>query len=135
MIMWGGWKLGRRRPEVTTVTVEPFGWTFVVEPGQTLLQAALAQGLPWPSRCRVGSCTTCRCRLLEGHVKALTDTSYVLTREQLEARTILACQSQPRGPVRVHLERTKATLPASVAAQADLPRSSDAPAATVLSGS
>lgn len=133
--MWSGWKFGRRDAEPTTVTVEPFGWTFPVEPGQTLLQAALAQGLPWPSRCRVGSCTTCRCRLLDGDVKALTDTSYVLTREQLESRTILACQSQPRGPVRVHLERTKATLPVNAAVQADSPRSSDAPAASAPSRS
>ncbi|MGI9247169.1 MAG: 2Fe-2S iron-sulfur cluster-binding protein [Steroidobacteraceae bacterium] len=101
---------GRRPAAAATVRVEPFGWEFPVEPGQTLLQAALAHGLPWPSRCRVGSCTTCRCRLLEGEVRALTDTSYVLSREQLEQRTILACQSQPRGPVRVHLERAKATL-------------------------
>ena len=102
----------RRVPEPARVTVEPFGWEFTVEPGQTILQAALAQGLPWPSRCRVGSCTTCRCRLLDGDVRSLTDTSYVLSREQLEQRTVLACQSQPKGPVRVHLDRIKATLAA-----------------------
>jgi ferredoxin len=101
----------RREPVPARVTVEPFGWDFEVAPGQTILQAALAQGLPWPSRCRVGSCTTCRCRLLEGDVRSLTDTAYVLSREQIEQRVVLACQSQPQGPVRVHLERTKATLP------------------------
>lgn len=107
--MLGG--LFSKRPQgPSRVSVEPFGWEFDVAPGQTILQAALAQGLPWPSRCRVGSCTTCRCRLLEGDVRSLTDTSYVLTREQREQNVVLACQSQPRGPVRVHLERTKATL-------------------------
>jgi ferredoxin len=100
----------RREPEPTRVSVEPFGWQFDVAPGQTILQAALAQGLPWPSRCRVGSCTTCRCRLLDGEVRALTDTSYVLSREQLEQRYVLACQSVPKGPLRVHLDRAKATL-------------------------
>lgn len=108
----------KRRPEgPVTVSVEPFGWTFTVEPGQTLLQAALAQGLPWPSRCRVGSCTTCRCRLLEGEVKQLTDTTYVLSKEQLANRTILACQSQPKGPLRVHLEKARARLPADAAGE------------------
>lgn len=101
---------GRRESGPASVRVEPFGWEFDVAPGQTILQAALARGLPWPSRCRVGSCTTCRCRLLEGEIKALTDTSYVLSREQLDQRIILACQSQPRGAVRVHLERAKTTL-------------------------
>jgi ferredoxin len=92
-----------------TVEVEPAGepgnWSFAVEPDQTILQAALAQGLPWPHRCRVGSCTTCRCRLLEGEVKQLTDTSYVLNAEQLQQRYILACQSQPKTAVRIGLDR------------------------------
>jgi ferredoxin len=100
----------RSAPEPARVRVEPFGWEISVAPGQTILQAALAQGLPWPSRCRVGSCTTCRCRLLEGEVRSLTDTSYVLSREQLDQRYVLACQSQPQGVVRVHLDRIKATL-------------------------
>jgi ferredoxin len=109
----------KRKPDgPAEVTVEPFGWRFEVAPGQTILQAALAQGLPWPSRCRVGSCATCRCRLLEGKVRELTDTSYVLSARQLDSRHILACQSQPRGPVRVHLERVRATLPADAAGAA-----------------
>ena len=62
----------RSAPGPATVHVEPFGWTFEVEAGQTILQAALARGLPWPSRCRAGSCTTCRCRLLDGDVQRLT---------------------------------------------------------------
>jgi ferredoxin len=103
--------LKRKPAGPVTVSVEPFGWQFAVEPGQTILQAALAQGLPWPSRCRVGSCTTCRCRLVEGEVKELTDTSYVLSKDQLASRTILACQSQPKGAVRVHLAKARATLP------------------------
>ena len=107
----------RRAPEPAKVIVEPFGWEFEVAPGQTILQSALAQGLPWPSRCRVGSCTTCRCRLVDGEVRSLTDTSYVLTREQLEQRYVLACQSQPKGSVRVNLDRMKATLPADVSSQ------------------
>jgi ferredoxin len=40
----------------------------------------------------------------------------VLTREQREQNVVLACQSQPRGPVRVHLERMKATLAGHAAA-------------------
>lgn len=102
--------LKRRQPGPALVTVDPIGWEFAAEPGQTLLQAALAQGLPWPSRCRVGSCTTCRCRLIEGEVRELTDTSYVLSRRQLDERYILACQTQPLGPVRVQLDRVRSTL-------------------------
>ena len=102
--------LKRRQPLPASVAVDPLDWELVVEPGQTILQAALAHGLPWPSRCRVGSCTTCRCRLLEGEVRELTDTSYVLSRRQLDERYILACQSQPLGRVRVQLDRVRSTL-------------------------
>ena len=102
--------LKRRQPMPASVAVGSTGWDFKVEPGQTILQAALAQGLPWPSRCRVGSCTTCRCRLLEGEVRELTDTSYVLSLRQLDERYILACQSQPLGRVRVQLDRVRSTL-------------------------
>lgn len=104
--------LKRKPAGPVTVSVEPFGWSFEVAPGQTILQAALAQGLPWPSRCRVGSCTTCRCRLLDGEARQLTDTSYVLSKEQLADGTILACQSQPKGAIKVHLEKARARLPA-----------------------
>jgi hypothetical protein len=54
-------------------------------------------------------------------VRALTDTSYVLTREQLDQRYVLACQSQPQGRVRVHLDRMKATLGADVNGQPAVP--------------
>jgi hypothetical protein len=50
----------------------------------------------------------------------------VLSREQLANRVILACQSQPRGLVRVHLDRAAATLrrdadPSAAAADASVP--------------
>ncbi len=104
--------LGRREAEQPTVTVEPWGWEISPARGQTILQAATAQGLPWPHRCRVGSCTTCRCRLIAGKVKQLTDSSYVLSPQQLADGYILACQSQPLGKVRVHLDKVRGTLPA-----------------------
>jgi len=104
--------LKRKEPEPLTVTVEPWGWQIAAESGQTILQAATAQGLPWPFRCRVGSCTTCRCRLLAGKVRQLTDASYVLSPQQLADGYILACQSQPQGAVRVHLDKVRGTLPA-----------------------
>jgi len=80
--------------------------TFAVRPGETLLRAAERQGVPFPSGCRVGGCGTCRCRLVEGRVRELTDTAYLLSAEELARGTILACQSVPRGDVVVELDRT-----------------------------
>lgn len=94
-----GWL--RKTPKQATINGER---ALTVPPGQNLLQAALEAGLDWPHDCRVGSCGTCRCRLARGKIKALADFSYVLTPEQLDAGTILACQTQLKGDIEVEVE-------------------------------
>lgn len=64
--------------------------------GDTVLAAALAQGVALPNRCRVGGCGTCKCRIVSGQVHQRTDPSYLLTAEELDAGVVLACQSEPR---------------------------------------
>jgi len=65
----------------------------VVEPGQTLLDAGLAAGLPMPYSCTVGSCHECVAKLLRGRVsrdddgQVLTCTSAPLTDVTLELGT------------------------------------------------
>ena len=76
--------------------------------GETILTAALREGVDFPHSCRVGGCATCKCRLVEGKVRELTESSYLLSEEELAQRTILACQSVPMGPVRIEVEQTKA---------------------------
>ncbi|MFD4668100.1 FAD-binding oxidoreductase [Lentzea sp. NPDC058450] len=62
----------------------------IVEPGQTLLDAGLAAGLPMPYSCTVGSCHECVAKLLSGTVsrqddgQVLTCTSAPLTDVALE---------------------------------------------------
>jgi alkane 1-monooxygenase len=75
-----------------------------VLPGETLLQAAERHGVPFPASCRVGGCGTCRCRLVEGRVRQRTETAYLLSAEELERGTILACQSEPLGDVTVEVD-------------------------------
>ena len=65
--------------------------------GETLLTAALREGVDFPHSCRVGGCATCKCRLVEGQVRELTESSYLLSEEELAQGTILACQSVPLG--------------------------------------
>ncbi len=80
------------------------GEQITVKAGENLLAAGLAAGLDWPHDCRVGSCGTCRCHLKSGKIKALQDFSYVLTPDELEAGTILACQTQLKSDVEVEVE-------------------------------
>jgi len=78
--------------------------SFKVNAGDNLLKAALAAGLAWPHNCRVGSCGTCRCRLVEGKIKPLSDFSYVLDETELDAGMILSCQTSLRSDVRVRVQ-------------------------------
>lgn len=112
------------------------GRRIVVEPGETLLQAALRHGIDFPHRCRVGGCGTCRCRLAEGEVRSLTDASYLLTAADIERGFILACQSQPRTDVRIEvdLERWARRRGAS-AAPMDEPAPASPPASRAAAGS
>ena len=48
------------------VTIEPTGDIIEVEEGQTILSAALRQGVWLPFACGHGTCATCKCQLVEG---------------------------------------------------------------------
>jgi toluene methyl-monooxygenase electron transfer component len=98
-----GWLNGKARgPHRAHFDVQ--GVSIEVAEDQTLLQAALAAGLPYPHHCRVGSCKRCVCRLVEGRIRQLTDTSYVLDAGERQAGAILACQTRLLGDVRIHVQ-------------------------------
>lgn len=90
--------------EPRLATVEPIGRTFEVASDQTLLQGALAAGLAFPHHCTVGTCGNCKCRLREGDVRALVDSSVTLTPAELADGFILACQSMLKSAVTVDVD-------------------------------
>jgi ferredoxin len=51
-----------------TLRIEPSGLTLPVAPGQTLLEAAVAAGVPLLRSCRNGTCRACIARVLHGRV-------------------------------------------------------------------
>ena len=72
-----------------------------VKSGQNLLSAALLQGIPWPHKCRVGSCGTCKCIVLKGTIKPEIDFANVLNAEQLKAGYVLACKTALKSDIAV----------------------------------
>lgn len=70
-----------------------------VVPGQTLLVAGLAAGIPLPHSCTLGGCGACRVRLDEGEVRMRTP--HCLSVAERQAGYVLACVSHPLGPVRI----------------------------------
>lgn len=59
----------------------------------SLLDAALAQGIELPYSCKGGVCSTCRCKVIEGEVDM--DANFALEDYEVKRGFILSCQSFP----------------------------------------
>ena len=72
--------------------------------GDNLLASALDQGIAWPHLCRVGSCGTCRCKLIKGKISPEIDFENILNQEQLKDGYILACKSSVKTDLMVEVK-------------------------------
>lgn len=82
---------------VSEVTVRLDGISHVFRlpyDGESVLNAALMEGVDLPYACKGGVCCTCRAKLLEGEVGM--DVNYALEADELAAGFILTCQSHPK---------------------------------------
>ena len=91
-------------------SIQPFGAEISVPSTRTLLEAALANDIAFPHSCTVGTCASCKCRLVSGSVRAVSDFGYTLSKEELEAGYILACQAVPTSDIVVDVECGDADL-------------------------
>ena len=74
-----------------SVRVEPSGRTFVAAADETLLAAAIRQGIGLPYGCKDGACGSCKCKKLEGTITQGTHQLKALSVEEAEAGFILTC--------------------------------------------
>ena len=74
-----------------TVTIEPIGEQIQVEEGQTILQAALRQGVWLPFACGHGTCATCKVQVIEGDVNVGEASSFALMDSERDDGKVLAC--------------------------------------------
>lgn len=70
------------------------GRQFLCEADQTILAAALAQGLTMPNSCRNGTCRTCLCQLKSGQVQYQVEWPGLSFDEKQEGM-ILPCVAVP----------------------------------------
>jgi ring-1,2-phenylacetyl-CoA epoxidase subunit PaaE len=76
-----------------TVLVDDEETTFKMSQKQTLLEAALKQGLDAPYSCQGGICSSCICRVTEG--SAVMKKNSILTDSEIADGLVLACQALP----------------------------------------
>ncbi|MBV8379745.1 MAG: CDP-6-deoxy-delta-3,4-glucoseen reductase [Paucibacter sp.] len=78
------------------ITVQPSGRGFEVERDETLLSAAIRQGVGLPYGCKDGACGSCKSRLVEGRVIHGAHQTRTLPPEEEAAGMILPCCATPQ---------------------------------------
>ncbi|MBO0950181.1 ferredoxin--NADP reductase [Fibrella forsythiae] len=76
-----------------TVLYEGNEYKFVVEPHQTILEAALEQDIDLPYSCQAGMCTACLGKCISGEVKL--DEEDGLSESEIKAGYVLTCVAHP----------------------------------------
>lgn len=77
------------------VEIEPTGDVIEVQDGQTILDAALRQGVYIPHACSHGLCGTCKVEILEGEVDYGAASPFALMDMEKEEGKCLACTATP----------------------------------------
>jgi len=80
-----------------TVTISSTGERFLVEGDETILQAALRQGITIPYGCDSGICGVCISQVVAGSIEYPDGMPMALLEEDLQAGKGLCCVGHPRG--------------------------------------
>jgi toluene monooxygenase electron transfer component len=77
--------------------------SFSCQPGDTILRAALREGLAFPYECNVGSCGNCKFELLEGAVHSAWAEAPGLSEKDKLKNKWLGCQTHAVGDLQIKL--------------------------------
>ena len=77
------------------VTIKPSNHAFTAGDGETVLGAALREGITLPYGCRNGACGACKGRIVEGKVDYGNAQAHVLAETEKNAGLALFCQARP----------------------------------------
>ncbi len=67
---------------IYTVSIRQHDSPVPVEIGQTILEATLTLGVPYPHGCRSGNCGSCKSRLFAGDVEMSPYSEYALSDDE-----------------------------------------------------
>lgn len=86
------------------LTIEPLGAVLDVEDGQTILDAALRQGIYLPHACCHGLCATCKVVVLDGEVDHGESSPFALMDFERDEGKTLACCATLQGDVTIEAD-------------------------------
>jgi CDP-4-dehydro-6-deoxyglucose reductase, E3 len=105
-------------PTEFPVRIEPGGHVIRVAPGENVLAAALAAGLPLPHSCRAGRCASCKAQLLSGEIAYPDDRLPPgITATEAARGEVLLCQARARTPLVVRARSVGTSVLTGIAAQ------------------
>ena len=90
------------------VTIESTGHKFTVQPGESVLDAALRQGIILPYGCRNGACGSCMGELASGQVTYPAGLPPALSEADAAASKALFCQARPAGNLDIRVREVDA---------------------------
>ena len=85
----------RASKEDVHLMVRPDNRIIPARPGETILEAALREGIAFPYECRNGGCGQCKCTVLYGPVEQGPYQESALSAEERAAGKVLACSAVP----------------------------------------
>jgi len=104
------WLPPKRLPkEDLHLMVRPDNRIIPARPGESILDAALREGIAFPYECRNGGCGQCKCTVLYGPVEQGEHQETALSEEERAAGKVLACGAFPLGDI--ELEYVPKTAP------------------------
>lgn len=87
-----------------TVTIQNSGEQFIVDAGESILNAARRQGIALPHGCTTGACGVCIYRIIDGNVEYPDGEPFSLFEEDREAGKGLCCVGHPISNLIIELE-------------------------------
>ena len=90
------------------VRIKSSGHEFLVEPGETVLDAALRQGFAFPYGCRNGCCGACAGQVVSGKVDYQDNEPMALTEDEQRQGKALFCIARPAGDLVIEVKEVGA---------------------------
>lgn len=85
------------------VTVQPSGISFDVKSDETILEAALRCGFFFPHKCRMGVCTSCKGKILQGEIEYRNEI-LGLSEEEKANQSALFCCAKPKSDLTIFVK-------------------------------